>query len=297
MTESLLSFSEVLLFGRTVDDLKLKKDTRVRVAIIDDSIATLPDITNGKIDDVTVNAGDKVLVQIDDPEKSGIYKVKKTNAGFILDDRKVEAKGDFVFVKKGSKYKRTFWKQTAKLEGSPEAQKFKFKGKRRRGKGVNNFLGDQFLDGGHLARIYGFSYEGVFYEMPEPVIFLVHGDGDFVNEFGTQGNTVDNAPGNLAARAPNNPSLTGIAAADFQFADDIRVWDYNKADFTIRMDVMTGQFEQVLLDIYFGFDSPAVGGAKVSGAKVSGAKVSGAKVSGAKVSGAKVSGAKARGGD
>ncbi|MDX1742985.1 MAG: hypothetical protein R3186_05250, partial [Ruegeria sp.] len=78
---------------------------------------------------------------------------------------------------------------------------------------------------------------------------------------------------------------------------DMRVWDYDKADYTMRMDVMTGQFEQVLLDIYFGFDSPAISGAKVSGAKVSGAKVSGAKVSGAKVSGAKVSGAKARGGD
>ncbi|WP_037313332.1 TrkA C-terminal domain-containing protein [Ruegeria halocynthiae] len=293
MTESLLSFSEVLLFGRTVDDLKLKKDTRVRVAIIDDSITTKPDITDDKIDDVTVEVGDKVLVQVNNSEISGVYKIKKTGTDLVLSDRRTEPKGDFVFVKKGSKHKRTFWKQVAKVDGSPEAQEFKFKGKRRRGKGVNNFLGDQFLDGGRLARIYGFSYEGVYYELPEPVIFLVHGDGDFVNQEGDD----DNAPGNLAARAPNNPNLTGVASADFQFADDIRVWDYNKADFTIRMDVMTGQFEQVLLDIYFGFDSPAIGGAKVSGAKVSGAKVSGAKVSGAKVSGAKVSGAKARGGD
>ncbi|CUJ97139.1 hypothetical protein RUE5091_01761 [Ruegeria denitrificans] len=293
MSESLLSFSEVLLFGRAVDDLKLKKDTRVRVAIIDESLTAKPDITSGIIDDVTVEVGDKVLVQIGDDDISGVYKVKKTGANLVLEDRKDEAKGDFVFVKKGSKHKRTFWKQTLKPEGTPPKQKFEYKGKRRRGKGVNNFLGDQFLDGGKLARIYGFAYEGVYYELPEPVIFLVHGDGEFVNKSDGK----DNAPGGLASRAPNNPDLTGIASADFQFADDIRVWDYNKADFTIRMDVMTGQFEQVLLDLYFGFDSPAVSGARVSGARVSGARVSGARVSGARVSGARVSGARARGSD
>ena len=92
------------------------------------------------------------------------------------------------------------------------------------------------------------------------------------------------------SRAPTGPSLSGVGAADVQFADDIMVWAYDKADYTIRMDVETGMFEQVLLDAYFGGGGPAVSGAKVSGAKVSGAKVSGAKVSGAKVSGAKARG-------
>ena len=102
--------------------------------------------------------------------------------------------------------------------------------------------------------------------------------------------TDGNLPGNLASRAPNDPSKSGVAAADYQIAHDIKVWNYDKSDQTMRMDVSTGMLEQVLLDVYFGYD-----GGGVSGAKVSGAKVSGAKVSGAKVSGAKVSGAKARG--
>ena len=55
------------------------------------------------------------------------------------------------------------------------------------------------------------------------------------------------------------------------------------------MDVETGMFEQVLLEMFFG-DSHGMSGAKVSGAKVSGAKISGAKVSGAKLSGSRLSG-------
>ncbi|CUH44663.1 MULTISPECIES: pentapeptide repeat-containing protein [Ruegeria] len=163
-----------------------------------------------------------------------------------------------------------------------------------KGKGANKHLDDQFgvekgEKGPRFAKIYGFAFEGTYYDMPEPVIFLVHGKGELVAD--------PNKPADDASRAPQDPSIGGVAAADYQVADGIRVWRYDKSDQTMRMDVMTGQFEQVLLDIYFGFDSPAISGAKVSGAKVSGAKVSGAKVSGAKVSGAKVSGAKVRGGD
>ena len=42
--------------------------------------------------------------------------------------------------------------------------------------------------------------------------------------------------------------LTGLAAAGFDFADGLRVWSYDKADYTIRMDVDVGMFEDVLLD-------------------------------------------------
>lgn len=168
-----------------------------------------------------------------------------------------------------------------------------YKAKSNNGQGNNKHLEKQLGDEGNnkaqFAKIYGFAYEGTYYDLPEPVIFLVHGNGKEVAKA--------NVPDDNASRAPKNPSIGGVAAADYQVADDIRVWNYDKSDQTMRMDVMAGQFEQVLLDIYFGFDSPAISGAKVSGAKVSGAKVSGAKVSGAKVSGAKVSGAKVRGGD
>ncbi|WP_152618436.1 hypothetical protein [Leisingera sp. ANG-Vp] len=147
--------------------------------------------------------------------------------------------------------------------------------------GDNGFLAKQLQEGTdpRLARIYGFSYEGTYHQLPEPVILLVHGKGE--DAFADSGEF---------ARSPLSPSKSGVAAADFQMADKVKFWEYDKADYTIRMDLMTGMLEQVLLDVYFGSAGPAVSGAKVSGAKVSGAKVSGAKVSGAKVSGAKVSG-------
>ena len=184
-------------------------------------------------------------------------------------------------MQEGAEYGDSLWRQIQ----TPPKQVFK-EGKSQRGEGRNNLLDAQINRQARFARIYGFAYEGTYYELPEPAIFLVHGEGKNATEWkGTE-----NAPGDLAARAPNDPSMSGVASADDQIANDIRVWPYDKADYSIRMDVMTGQLEQILLDIFFGFDSPAISGAKVSGAKVSGAKVSGAKVSGAKVSGAKARG-------
>ncbi len=158
-------------------------------------------------------------------------------------------------------------------------------------KGYNNELGDQFYrQDSRFARIYAFTYEGGFFELPRPTLFLVHGKGKQVSP--------QNAPGNLAARAPNRPSVTGLSAADFQFADDVRYWSYDKADYTVRMDVETGMFEQVLLDVMFDGDGGGggVAGASVRGASVRGASVRGASVRGASVRGASVRGASVRGG-
>ncbi|MCB1492507.1 MAG: pentapeptide repeat-containing protein [Rhodobiaceae bacterium] len=138
-----------------------------------------------------------------------------------------------------------------------------------------------------LARIYGFSYEGKYYELDHPSIFLVHGSGELVSGIAKGEQDAQ------WAKSPGDPSISGMSAADFQFADELRAWSYDRADYTIRMEMDSGMFEQVLLEPSLGGGS--VAGAKLSGAKVSGAKVSGAKVSGAKVSGAKVSGAKLSG--
>ncbi len=133
-----------------------------------------------------------------------------------------------------------------------------------------------------IARIYSFSYEGAYYDLPRPALFLVHGEGLVVTNLSPKGGEGVGPPG--ISIAPGEPSLTGVAAADFQFADGIMVWSYDKADQTIRMDVETGEFEDVLLNMYFGGGGPAVSGAKVSGWR-SGAKVSGAKLSGGRLSG------------
>lgn len=133
-----------------------------------------------------------------------------------------------------------------------------------------------------LARIYGFSYEGAYFDLPRPIVFLVHGAGEpAVLDSNITGAAQTDAQ---LARAPQRPSVSGVAAANFGIADDIRVWSYDKADYTIRMDIETGMFEQVLLDAYFA-DGGHVSGMKVGGPRVSGMKVSGMKVSGMKVGG------------
>ncbi len=292
MSESLLSFSEVLLFGRLVEDLAVRKGYKtVRLALVDDNSDTLPALTD-KIDDVPIADGDKVLVQVSKDSEpnnvSGLYKVKEDAANpgtFSLESLRRIRNGKFVFVQEGKQHAKTFWKQKARKK--QDLQYFIDRGKRRKGWGANNFVGEQFEKDPSLARIYGFAYDGTYYELPEPTIFLVHGEGESATDH--------NIPENQAGRAPLSPSESGVASADYQMSNDIRVWDYDKADYTIRMDVLTGQFEQVLLDLFFGSDGPSMSGARVSGARVSGARVSGARVSGARVSGARVSGARARG--
>ncbi len=160
-------------------------------------------------------------------------------------------------------------------------------------KGNNNQLGEQFIPGSKFARIYAFSYEGAYFELPWPALFLVHGDGEPVTP-ATAGVT---NPGKNAARAPTDPLKTGLTAADFQFSDGVQYWTYDKADYTVRMDVETGMFEQVLLDVIFdGGGLGGTAGANVRGANVRGANVRGANVRGANVRGANVRGANVRGG-
>lgn len=156
-------------------------------------------------------------------------------------------------------------------------------------KGANGLLEDQITEqssddaeSARFARIYGFSFEGTYYDLPRPVLFLVHGEGEDAEEKGSTGR---------AARAPDDPSRSGMAAADHSFAENLKVWSYDKADHTIRMDVETGTFEQVLLNIFFAEG----GGARVSGAMVGGAMVGGAMVGGPNVRGAMVGGAMLRG--
>jgi hypothetical protein len=156
--------------------------------------------------------------------------------------------------------------------------------------GSNEFLRRQLADQGldaagnprpapTLARIYAFSYEGHFYEMPKPAIFLVHGDGELAESV---------KPALRAARAPADTNKTGVAAQSYSFSEDMRIWSYDKGDFSLRLDVETGPLELIMLEATLSWGTPRdyYTGAKVgiTGAKVglSGAKVG---ISGAKVGG------------
>jgi hypothetical protein len=143
----------------------------------------------------------------------------------------------------------------------------------------------------NFARIYAFSFEGAVYSLPKPSIFLVHGTGKRAD-----------------ANPRSNVEISGVAAREWELAksgttdpieEQLRYWEYEKGDFSLRLDTEAGPLEQILLAAAIrGPDySPDRSGANLgvrSGANLSGANVSGANVSGANVSGANVSGANVR---
>ena len=103
-----------------------------------------------------------------------------------------------------------------------------------------------------LARIYGLEYEGHYYDLAKPMVVLVRGQGT-------------PAGGKLKTKVPedSNPQLTA----------DIMVWEYDKEDYAMCLDMDVGTIKDILLD-------PLISPAQISGQKVSGQKVSGQKLHG-----------------
>jgi hypothetical protein len=313
MTETLLSPSNVLLFGRVVEDLQIvtpqirPPSGLKRIDVVAATTAPLAAL-NGllNIDTRLLADGERVLVKDQaDPNRwqNGIYQARAGawNRAPQAKNEKQFGRGFFVTVAAAPNTMTnagTQWVMgpidgyeldsddvifTPFIQGDARHSPF-----REQRPASNRQIEDMLTQVAtrRIARIYGFSYSGGYYELTSPIFFLVHGDGTPASEA-----RVGGLGSARRARALPDPSLSGIAAADFQFADDLRVWSYDKSDYTIRLDVDNGMFEDVLLDPFFGDGgSGGVSGARVSGARVSGARVSGARVSGARVSGARLSG-------
>ncbi|MFK7944889.1 MAG: pentapeptide repeat-containing protein [Paracoccaceae bacterium] len=124
-----------------------------------------------------------------------------------------------------------------------------------------------------IIRVYGLTFDAVYYEMTAPVMFVV----------GEEGKDIDT----VAVPGPNPKQV--------KFYNSLKVWTVKKDGDAARLDIETGKYEDVLLAGLDDGAGGAVSGARVSGARVAGARVSGARVSGARVSGARVSGARVSG--
>jgi hypothetical protein len=98
-----------------------------------------------------------------------------------------------------------------------------------------------------FARIYSFSVEGAYYQLPRPAVFLVHGPGQPVGNWANP-SAVDQS-GVLAREW--DFSGNGINNGDVYsgFATDVSYWEYEKGDFSIRVDLDAGPFEQILLQM------------------------------------------------
>jgi hypothetical protein len=110
-----------------------------------------------------------------------------------------------------------------------------------------------------FARIYAISYEGTFHHLARPAIFLVHGEGSIIRDAGLPARglesgglsddsglidkdfTFDRSEGKV--KPPG-----GGAPVDLEAGQVVRYWEYDKGDFTLRIDIASGTFEDVLLD-------------------------------------------------
>jgi hypothetical protein len=133
------------------------------------------------------------------------------------------------------------------------------------GLGFNKLLRSQFGNGDsggdakpRFAMVYGFEFEGHYYDLTAPTVLLVHGSGT--------------APEKAGAVVETDPKLVA----------DVKVWPYDKADFSMRLDVDSGPLESILLEPALEDEELA---AEMSGKRVSGKRVSGKRVSGKRVRG------------
>lgn len=81
-----------------------------------------------------------------------------------------------------------------------------------------------------FARIYAFAYEGQYYELPRPILFLVRGPGEAPE--GTSTFTVQKV---------------GVAAKDWRFASDIKMWEADDKDMSMCIDIESGTMKEILL--------------------------------------------------
>lgn len=94
-----------------------------------------------------------------------------------------------------------------------------------------DLLTNQLLrEGATLARIYGFTYEGQHVTLPSPTLFLVHG------------------PGRAVTRELSGPSgVSGVATRDWAFEEDVRYWEYDRVNYALRLDMVSGTLDDILI--------------------------------------------------
>ncbi|MFQ8432262.1 hypothetical protein [Amaricoccus sp. W119] len=86
-----------------------------------------------------------------------------------------------------------------------------------------------------FARIYSFAFEGNLITLAKPAIFLVHGDGDKIEDKTLAG--------------------IGLAITAANFAQDFKIWQYERDDITLRLDPTSGTFGRVLIQQEVGKES------------------------------------------
>lgn len=126
--------------------------------------------------------------------------------------------------------------------------------------GANRFLRAQLLHEkgddatkARFARIFAISYEGTFYHLSRPAVFLVHSEGKQIHGAGLpsrgakEGGQTDDT-GLIAEDFVFERSDQGNGANDLEAGQSVRYWEYDKGDFSLRLDIASGTFEEILLE-------------------------------------------------
>ena len=177
MADSIFSFSNVILFGVTMEDLDtVDRGATWKVRAYFEEDVTLQGLPT--IESVTLDENDFVFVSNNQKVKeNGVYRVSINNWKPV--DTEV---GDTIVPRNNGisllqDYKK--WEHVSK--GMFELKRTRQRGVRRR-RGDNGQLEDQFGPDARFARIYGFSFDGAYYDLARPVVFLVHGVGILVTD-------------------------------------------------------------------------------------------------------------------
>lgn len=113
-----------------------------------------------------------------------------------------------------------------------------------------------------FARIYSFSFEGHYYKLPRPLLFLVYGTGELIEpppkmpKSGDKGSAGEyrRRPGAKAerhdaeGRVDFNTKFAGIEARDWHFSNDLRVWAVDKKDMAVCLDIEIANYQEILLN-------------------------------------------------
>ena len=94
-----------------------------------------------------------------------------------------------------------------------------------------------------FARIYSFSFEGHYYTLPRPLLFLVSNNGQSPQRVGF----VNGYPA-------FDTKFVGIEAKDWQFSNDILGWAVDKRDLAVCLDMEVGPYQEILLDSTIAFE-------------------------------------------
>ncbi len=96
----------------------------------------------------------------------------------------------------------------------------------------NRFLAEQLAESDAIfARIYFYVYQGQRVPLVRPTVFMVHGDGLPISGDGVK----------------KTAGLLGVGQSCDDFAPDLRMWVYDRADFTLRLDIQSGSFTELLM--------------------------------------------------